>query len=119
MEQPLVLLVDADLMAQARLGDAVRRLDREMRTTQTAGLVEALLDSDPEILVLDLDNGAEKLLSELGKARRAGITPKRVVGYYSHVDVELGDAARAAGCEPIPRGRFWRALNEVLAGAGN
>ncbi|HEX2240691.1 MAG TPA: hypothetical protein VHJ82_06080 [Actinomycetota bacterium] len=115
MEQPLVLLVEADLMAKARLGDTVRRLDREMRTTTTAGLVEALLDSDPQILVLDLDNGAEKLLSELKKARAAGITPKRVIGYYSHVDVELGDAARAAGCEPIPRGRFWRALNEILS----
>jgi hypothetical protein len=40
-----------------------------------------------------------------------------VVGFASHVDDELIDAAREAGCrEVLPRSRFFRRLPEIVGG---
>jgi hypothetical protein len=39
-----------------------------------------------------------------------------VIGFASHVDDELIDAARAAGCRDVlPRSRFFRRLPEIVA----
>jgi hypothetical protein len=40
----------------------------------------------------------------------------RTIGFGSHVDTELLDAARAAGCsEVMPRSEFFRRARELLA----
>lgn len=45
-----------------------------------------------------------------------GLAPARTIGFASHVDVRLMDAARAAGCdEVLARSRFFAALDEWLA----
>ncbi|MGH2820888.1 MAG: hypothetical protein ACRDJ5_09565, partial [Actinomycetota bacterium] len=80
----------------------------------TPGLRAALASDPPSVLVLDLDQGRDEVLSELEAARGEGAAAGRVVGYFSHVDEPLGAAARAAGCEALPRGRFWRELPELL-----
>jgi hypothetical protein len=68
------------------------------------------------LLILDLDRGREPALDELDSVA-AGDRPPTVVGFFSHVDAGLAIAARAAGCEPIPRGRFWTALPDLLRSA--
>jgi hypothetical protein len=104
-------------MARARLEQAASAMGLALTTAAPGGLAEALRRKPPEVVVLDLDGGGEALLAEVERARTGGIEPPRVVGYFSHVDESLGAAARKAGCEALPRGRFWRTLPEVIAPA--
>ena len=68
-----------------------------------------LSSSAAEVLVIDLGRpGAVEALPALGG--------RRVVAFGSHVDRELLDAARAAGCEEVlPRSQFFSRLRELLA----
>ena len=113
-----VLLVGGDLMARARLQDAASRAGAELHTVAKGALSEALVSDPPDLVVLDLDEGREPVLQELEAARSRGARPARVIGYFSHVDERLGEAARRAGCEALPRGRFWRELPRLLGGDG-
>jgi hypothetical protein len=112
---PVVLLVGGDLMARTRLEAAAAHAGAELLAVPPDALEGALERRSPSLVVLDLDNGGEDLLKGLTAARTRALVPDRVVGYFSHVDTRLGDAARAAGCEALPRGRFWRSLEELFS----
>ncbi|HEX9970171.1 MAG TPA: hypothetical protein VGB03_08535 [Acidimicrobiales bacterium] len=62
---------------------------------------------DADLVVVDLSRPG--VLDAL--ARLEG---RRVVGFGSHVDTELLDAARTAGCEVLPRSKFFARLDELL-----
>lgn len=104
-------------MARARIEDAAAAAGVTLRRTDAAGVLDALRSAPADVLLVDLDAGGEAVLAELARARAEGISPRRVLGYFSHVDEALGRAARAAGCEALPRGRFWRTLPALLARA--
>ena len=105
-----LVVATSDLNARARVLDAVG--DREVVFTGPLGFSGAV--DGTEVLVLDLDEGGRDALEELEAVRARGTAPVDVVGFMSHVDRELGRAAREAGCRPIARGRFWTHLAESL-----
>lgn len=74
----------------------------------------ALRAESPAVLILDLDAGREQLLDKVAAAASEGLLPERVVGYFSHIDTRLGEAARDAGCRAVPRGSFWRDLPKLF-----
>jgi hypothetical protein len=61
-----------------------------------------------DVVVVDL--GRPGVLDRLGGLVGSGA---RVVGFASHVDTRLIDAATAAGCEVLPRSRFFRDLPDL------
>lgn len=77
---------------------------------------DALRSHQPALLILDLDTGGQDVLNELVAGRDEGIVPERVIGYFSHVDRELGESARRARCDARPRGQFWSNLDGILGG---
>jgi CheY-like chemotaxis protein len=105
-----LLVVDADLLALERIRSYGEKLGHEVDTAKTDGLVAALLDRPPELVVIDLDRGGTRVLEALGSSRAAGTLPERVVGFYSHIEPEVAERAEAAGCRALPRGRFFRTL---------
>ena len=107
------MLVGGDLNARARLERAARAHGGEVIATTVAGLPDAL--SGARLVVVDLDAGGREVIDALAAARDAGDMVVPVVGYFSHVDHALGTAARAAGIEALPRGRFWREVDEIVA----
>jgi DNA-binding NarL/FixJ family response regulator len=109
-----VLLVGGDLMAKSRLVDATSQAGLTLESTTVEKFRERLQETNPSVVVLDLDQGREPALTELRAVRDAGELTARVVGYYSHVDRALGEAAEQAGCEPWPRGKFWGSLEQLL-----
>ena len=111
-----VLLAGGDLMAKARLAAAAESAGVRLDTVRVGNLRQALEEAHPDVLVLDLDGGRTEVLDELKAAGDDGHAPERVVGYYSHVDGSLRDAAKAAGCRAVPRGRFWNNLAGILGG---
>lgn len=66
----------------------------------------------PSVVILDLDQlgaaGAERWALQADEVR--------VLGFYSHIDHDLGEAAAGLGVQIFRRGRFWRQLAEVLRG---
>jgi hypothetical protein len=113
-----VLLVGSDLMARSRLVDATSRAGVDLQTTTVNGFMEAMKSAQPSLVVVDLDEGRDALLKQISELRDAGLLTSRTVGFYSHVDRELGEAAEQAGCEPWPRGKLWRSLDQLLDSAG-
>ncbi len=101
-------------MARARLDEAARRVGAELVSCPVDGLRRVLEDNQPAVVVLDLDSGGAAVLRDLQQLRSEGRVAAPVLGYFSHVDDELGDAARQAGVDAFPRGRFWRELPQLL-----
>lgn len=110
----MIVLVGGDLSARARLSDAASRAGIELVTTTPERVADVVEATRARLVVLDLDEGRERALDAVARVRVSDATP-RVVGYFSHIDQELGERARAAGCEAFPRGRFWRELHELVA----
>lgn len=114
LTEGVALLVSTDLLARSRLEDAAARARWRVEVASPAGLPERAAAGGIDLLVLDLDSGGAELLEALRAARERGGVPGRVVGFFSHVDSALGQAARAAGCDAMPRGKFWRSLADLL-----
>ena len=110
-----VVLVGGDLMARSRVEAAASAGASQLFRADPDTMVAVVTERDPDILILDLDGGREKALEGLETLRARGVRPRRVVGYFSHIDNQLGQAAREAGCEAMARSRFWRSLPELLA----
>jgi hypothetical protein len=102
-----VLVVSSDLMARERVRAAAERLGLEVSFARPG---EGGDRGGFDVVVLDLDEmGAE--------AAGAVASPgARIIGFYSHVDVSLGEAAERAGIRAVRRGRFWSDLDAHLTG---
>ena len=86
-------------------------------TLETAGNAEALEQAarahGTSLLIVDLN--ARGSIEAVEKLRATGITLP-VIAFFSHVQTELGERARAAGCEQVmPRSKFSRDLAEILS----
>ena len=101
-------------MARGRLEPAAAAAGAELETVSVAGLPVRLRREVPDVVVLDLDTGGRDLIGAVESARAEGILPARMIGYFSHVDEDLGRAAADAGVETYPRGRFWREAATLL-----
>lgn len=97
-----------DLMDRSRLGglgDAV----------VFVATVDDLADAGHgETVVLDLGRPGALAAASAAASRGA-----RVIGFASHVDDELLQAAAAGGIEALPRSRFFRRILDVAGGAGS
>jgi DNA-binding NarL/FixJ family response regulator len=109
------LLVGGDLGARARVDAAASGTGVTVVTTTPERMADAMRSDSLDFVILDLDTGRERVLQALQDARADGSAPNQVVGYFSHIDRELGEAARRAGCRAVPRGAFWRDLPALFA----
>jgi DNA-binding NarL/FixJ family response regulator len=101
-------------MSKSRLLDATSRAGVAFESTRVDGFLDAVAATHPSLVIVDLDEGRDEALKAVRAARAVERPPSRIVGFYSHVDKALGEAAEEAGCEPWPRGRFWRSLDQLL-----
>ena len=111
----IVLLVGGDLNAQVRVGDAAHRAGGTLLRVSSEDLAAEIASKAPSMVVIDLDEvGAEPLAAA---QQNSGSASPMVVAYFSHVDAALGESAREAGVEALPRGRFWRELPSLVESA--
>ncbi len=105
-----VVALVADLMDRSRLGAAASPSTEVVFVSAPDGLAQAAGGAD--LVVVDLTRpGALDALEALDGAGT------RVVGFGPHVEGDLLDAARRAGCdEVLPRSRFFARLPELLGG---
>jgi hypothetical protein len=105
-----VLFIGDDLLARARVEEAATRSGAKLEVVAPEKVENTAVGGEDLVLV-DLDRAGADVLAVLSEVA----TRVRVVGYFSHVDEELGSRARAGGLEALPRGRFWRELPAILA----
>jgi len=98
-----IVAVAPDLLLGSRIEATLGAAGHDV--TLSPSLQEAPLD-EARLLVADLDAEAAEALVGLGIS---------VLGYYSHVDTETGEVARAAGVDlVVPRSRLARELPELV-----
>jgi CheY-like chemotaxis protein len=112
-----VLAAVEDLLFRSKISETAEQLGIEARFPRSPKkLLEALRESPPDLLVLDLNSARFEPLDILRtvKSDEVGIP---TVGFLSHVQRDLAVAAREAGCDHVmARSAFTRDLPRILAG---
>ncbi|HKV49391.1 MAG TPA: response regulator [Candidatus Acidoferrales bacterium] len=106
-----------DIFFQAKLSETARQIGIQLTACATADTFTAeIAKNTPKLIVIDLNARANPFDAiEIAK-RSAPNVP--VIGFFSHVQTELAERARVAGCgEVMPRSKFTRELATILARA--
>ena len=109
----VLALVD-DLFFQAKIMETAKLVGVELRTCTTPdALLGEVAKSAPRLVVIDLNARNTPLAAiERMRAEAANIP---LIAYLSHVQVDLAEQARAAGCQMVmPRSKFTRDLATIL-----
>jgi len=109
----VLALVD-DLFFQAKMTETARRVGVALQTVSSGdALVAAAAPQTHRLVLVDL-NARQGALAAVEQLRAAG-NAQPIVGFLSHVQTELAEKARAAGCqEVLPRSKFTADLAEIL-----
>ena len=112
----IVAFVD-DLFFQAKILETAKHVGVEVRTCTTPeALLAEIAKHSPALVVVDL-NARNKPLEAI-KQVRAFSSTLPLTCFLSHVQVELAEQARAAGCtEVMPRSKFTQHLATILGHA--
>ena len=109
----VVALMD-DLFFQMKLAETAKHLGVEVKVANSADALLPLLDGAARLLIVDLNSRNQPIATiERVRGEKHGV---RVVGFLSHVQRELAEQARAAGCDEVmPRSAFTQNLAAILA----
>jgi len=112
----VVALVD-DLFFQAKMLETARQVGVELKTVATAdSLLGETQQHSPALVIVDL-NARGGALEAIERLRSAGNAPP-VIAFLSHVQTDLAERAREAGCQQVmPRSKFTLHLAAILAQA--
>ncbi|MDQ4128304.1 MAG: response regulator [Actinomycetota bacterium] len=114
-----VLAAVEDLLFRSKISETAAQLGIEASFPRNPGkLLEAVRESPPDLLVLDLNSARFEPLSLVQTIKSEGATESvETVGFLSHVQKHLAVAAREAGCDRVvARSAFTKNLPEILAG---
>ena len=108
-----------DLLFKSKISETSSQLGIEAAFPRSPKkLLDALRESPPDLLILDLNSARFEPLALLRGVKSDEATRDiPTVGYLSHVQKDLAVAAREAGCDRIvARSAFTRDLPKILAG---
>ena len=108
----VIALVD-DLFFQAKLAETARQTGVELKVVTTPEALAEEARNAAGLIVIDL-NARTDAIGAIEKLRAAG-NAAPLIGFLSHVQTELAERARAAGCrEVMPRSKFTQNLAAIL-----
>ena len=106
-----------DLMDRSKVQAAAPAGEELLFVAAPGDLAGAARTATPAARLVVVDLGRPGVLEVLPGVVAAVGPGAEVIGFGSHVDREVLDAARAAGCSGVlARSEFFRRLAEVLAG---
>jgi len=113
----IAILVD-DMFFGAKIRGAAQNAAREVESVKTLEQLEKIVDDPPSMVIVDLNS--ERLdgirAIEMLKSKPA-MKDIPIVGFLSHVQLDLKLAADSAGCDyVIPRSMFSMKLPEIVGG---
>ncbi len=108
------LLVCNDFIFITRICDTARAMGRKVQTVKDAAAIQQQLqNTDCRLLIIDLHSGLE-VLPEVPNLI-AQWPQLHVISFASHVNKELLQQGREAGCHAtLPRSRFTKELVKLL-----
>ena len=109
----VVALMD-DLFFQMKLAETAKQLGVELKVATNGDALMGLMESNPKLVVVDLNAGSHPIQTiEMLRLVRKDV---RVVGFLSHVQVDLAARAQKAGCDEVmPRSAFTQNLASILS----
>ena len=113
----MVLALVDDLMFSSKIRTAAKQLDVPLTFARTrAAALSELRANRPAVVIFDLNGTRMDPLGTMTEMKSdpslAGIA---TVGFVSHVQTDLIEAARRAGIDEVmPRSQFVTALNSIL-----
>jgi PleD family two-component response regulator len=114
-----VLAAVEDLLFRSKISETASSVGIEAAFPRSPKrLLEALRESPPDLLVLDLNSARFEPLALLQTIRSDEATEGvSTVGFLSHVQKDLAVAAREAGCDRVvARSAFTKDLPRILTG---
>ena len=111
----VVALVE-DIFFLAKIKETAKQVGVALETAGTpAALEEAARTGGTSLLIVDLN--ARGSIEAIEMLHAAGNTLP-MIAFFSHVQADLAERARVAGCEQVmPRSKFTRELAEILTRA--
>jgi PleD family two-component response regulator len=116
----MVLAIVDDLMFASKIKTAASQLGVDVSFARSsAAALAAMKEHAPALVILDLNNPRTDPLGTVAAMKRDPVTASiRTVGYASHVQVDVIDAARQAGVDEVmARSAFTTKLAEILKSA--
>src|SRR5262245_42800376 len=101
----------------AKILSTAQNLGKPFERVKTAAEIEAAISPDlSSLLIIDLNSSKFDAL-EIIASLKAQQSPITVVGFLSHIQIDLRRRAEQAGCDYIlPRSAFSQLLPEILSG---
>ena len=116
---PTVLAAVNDLFFSSRIQETARHTGTKLLSASNAAqLLEQARAQHPRAIILDLNSPDHAPLESVQRLKAdPELKAIPVVGYLSHVQVDLSQRARAAGCDYVlPRSTFTERLPDILSG---
>jgi DNA-binding NarL/FixJ family response regulator len=111
----VVALMD-DIFFQMKVAETAKHLGIEFKVATNTDALLSLLEPRPQLVIVDL-NARNHPIDAIVKLRAAS-KDVRVVAFLSHVQRELAEQAKNAGCDEVmPRSSFTQNLAEILSPA--
>lgn len=114
-EGPIFMMVD-DMFFASKIRGAAQAAGRETISIRSLEQIEN--DTAPSLILLDLNSTRIDPVATIERLKSdEKLKGAPVIGFLSHVQVDLKRAAEEAGCDfVIPRSLFSQALPQILAG---
>jgi CheY-like chemotaxis protein len=118
----MVLAVLDDLMFMSKIRASARRLGVPVAIARSSeGALENMRNQAPSLVIFDLSNPRTDPLGTVALMKADPMLERiPTVGFAGHTQVDLIEAARAAGVDNVlTRGAFAERLPEILAKLGD
>jgi len=111
-----VLAVVSDLFFSVKLTDAAKRAGMALEFVKEPENVLEKAQTRPQLIIMDLNFESANPLDLIGKlkgnAENKGIS---IIGYLSHIQGELKQAAQEAGCDMVmARSAFSQNMSQIF-----
>ncbi len=118
MAKRLVLAAVSDFLFSTKINEIARSLGLEVYFLRTTSEAFREFTVKPELLIVDLNNTRVDGITLITRLRRdARYTHLPILGYLSHVQVQLKQQAEKAGCSlVVPRSVFADKIKGFLSG---
>jgi CheY-like chemotaxis protein len=113
---PKVLAVLDDLFFTVKINESAKRAGMPITFVKSEHDVLAQAAGKPALIIFDLNCAAIDPLKVIAKLKADEDLKKiSVIGYLSHLQADLKQAAQAAGCDMVlPRSAFSQNLPQIL-----
>jgi CheY-like chemotaxis protein len=115
----MILAVVDDLMFTSKIKNAAGQLGVPLAFARSSvSALEQMRQSAPSLVIFDLNSTRTDPLGTVGAMKRdPALAAIPTVGFVSHVQTDLIDAARQAGVDDVmARSAFTARLGEILTG---